>query len=133
MIKDNNNEVMGSIPACVVCPVRKKYKEEVYAFNKLVTTHNALIEDSNALLRFLEDLAKGIRVTLCEGKVLSPDMFNEVKLMVKPAILLDPFKSFLYDYHNEIAGFILELKEGKRAREVYAAWIQKCISSYKNN
>jgi hypothetical protein len=126
-------EVMGSIPACAVCEVRGKYGKEVKAYNSLVTMHNALIDDSNALLGFLEDITKGLRVSLCDGQIIHPTMVSETKLMTKPTVLLDPYKEFIYEFHNEIAGFILDLRSGKRAKDVYQDWIQKCITIHKNN
>lgn len=123
---------------CDSCKPMFNYKRLIGTHNELVANHNNLVdnynnlaEDSQALLKFLIDLTKGIRMYVTDGMLLKedyiPEMLDEKEYS---SLLVDPGKQFCLYFHNEIVSFVQQLNAGHHAKDVYAAWMETCMQTY---
>jgi len=111
----------------------KEHNGLIDEHNKLVDNHNKMAEDANCLLRFMEDLSKGIAVfvTGVWGMALSPRA--GIELRTPPGVILDEGRAFCQEFHNEIIRFLVQMKKGTRAKDVYDKWIKHCIEVSNGN
>lgn len=130
---------MGGIKVsdkCKLCPYNEEYKRTIKEFNQIVREHNKLVDehvrltnDANSLLRFLEDICKGLRIYVV-GVIPLNNTISNTYIEIPEGALWDPGKQFCASFHNEIYSFIEMLKQGERAKDVYDYWIQKCQDIY---
>lgn len=111
----------------------REHNNLIEEHNQLVENHNKIAEDANCLLRFMEDLSKGIAVfvTGVWGIALGPRA--GIELRTPPGVILDEGRAFCQEFHNEIIRFMTDMKKGKRAKEVYDTWIKHCIEVSNGN
>jgi len=118
--------------------LESRYRQLATDYNKLVREHNSLVDNHNKvtndaqfLLKFVEDLTKGMKAYVREGIQLGAlDPCEHVRPLGNSR--LNESKVFVAELHNLVADFMKNLRDGISVEYAYALWINKCHAS-KNN
>ena len=117
---------------CAQCDVKTKYRTSVKDYNELVKEHNKLVDahnrlatDAQGLLKFIEDLTRGMKAYARKGIQLGN--IDPCEHVVVPGNLrIEEGRVFVAEMHNLIADFLMNIKEGASIEEAYVIWIATC-------
>lgn len=117
---------------CAQCDVKTRYRTSVKDYNTLAKEHNILVDrhnklttDAQSLLKFIEDLTRGMKAYARKGLQLGTvDPCQHVN--VPGNLRIEEGRVFVAELHNLIADFLTNIKEGCSIEEAYGTWIATC-------
>lgn len=99
-------------------------KHLVLDYNKLADSYNNLVDDTDAVLKFLRDIARGLAI-YGTGFLFSDDDIRNMK-PISTLRINDSDRLFAIEMYNEIVGFLNKIMAGARPTEAFEEWMQEC-------
>lgn len=106
----------------------KLFKELLQNHNDLITRHNNLVDDAEAILSFISNIGIGLGKFATEVDASDEELVDAIErfCQLQSGEELPDVRAFALDMYNEIGKFVGNINDNKRPIEAYDMFLESC-------